>query len=259
MKKFFKILALSLVLVPCAFVFAACGNNDYTMDAAKDDVQEFEAVSSALNDKAEEETADKETLEATLEIKVAISGIKTAIETIQTSIDSFNELYDEAKAYAEKLGIDLETYLELSGITFEKNGNSFTIGYNNNYEVNVKSSNNKIEISYENAKDSTQNSSIVIEKSSDNSSFKLNAQIAGIAAQVVEVVKTENGLAFQTSAKVGSTYETTQVKVEYTYDQANNSVVISTYAAATVESENAPSSIFGVSTLPADFAVSKNA
>lgn len=259
MKKFFKILALSLVLVPCAFVFAACGNNDYTMDAAKNDVQEFEAVSSALNDKAEEESATSETLDATFEIKIAIEGIKDIIDTIETTVDSFNTIYDQAKELAEQWGVDVETYLELSGLKLEKNGNSFNITYQDNYSVKVESSKNKIEISYENTKDSTQNSSVVIEKNNDDSSYKIVAQIAGSVSQTVEIAKIKNGLAFQTSTKVGSTYETTQVKVEYTYNQETNTATITTYAAATVESESAPASIYGVSTLPADFAVSQNA
>lgn len=259
MKKFFKILALSLVLVPCAFIFAACGNNDYTINAAKDDVQEFEAVSSALNDKVEEDSTNKETLDATLEIKIAISGINSAIETIQTSIDSFNDIYDQAKELANQWGVDVEEYLKQAGLTFEKNGNSFNLTYNDNYSIEVKSSNNKIEISYNNEKDSTQNSSIVIEKSSDNSSFKLNAQIAGSATQIVEVVRTNEGLAFQTSTKVDSIYKTTQVKVGYSYDKENNSATITAYTTKTIETENAPSSIFGISTLPADFAIPKNA
>lgn len=259
MKKFFKILALGLVLVPCALVFAACGNNDYTMNAAQEDVQEMEAVSTALNNKAEAETTDSETLEATLEIKVAITGLKSTMEMIQTTVDSFDKIYEDAKELAKELGINVETYLNQVGLTLEKNGNSFKISVKNDYSINVDCSKNKINISYVNAKDSSQNSSIVIEKNDEGTNFKLDVQLAGKASQTVEVVKVGNDFAFQTSTKVGSIYKTVQVKVGYSYDKTTNTATITAYTTKTVESSKAPSSIFGISTLPADFAVPANA
>lgn len=254
MKKFLKVLALSLVLVPCAFVFAACGNNDYTMEAAQEDVQEFDAVSSALNEKAEADDSSSDTAAATLEISVAINGIQSTMDLVQTTVDAFNKLYENAKTVAEQTGVNLETYLKSVGLTMEKNGNSLKVSVKGEYEVNIVSSNNKIEVSYTNAKNSKQNSSIVIEKNNKGTEFHVNANIAGEAQQTIDIVKTSDGLALQTVTKVGDNYESTQVKVSYSYDKETNTATVTDYTIKTDVSVNAPSSIFGKE-LPKDFGV----